>query len=137
MQKKRKLQENAFKFLRKIFIRLYKESSSLPRQSLSNCHCSCSLHLKRRENICVCYPFHRMFQPRDVPAQGELESDCPMIKELSWDTSSTENFWLEVHLYKDPKWNFLFQLFSLGVLKMFYLPLLTGDKWCMRQLVEL
>ena len=44
---------------------------------------------------------------------------CPMIKELAWDTSSTENFWLDVHSYKDLVGNFPSELFSLGVLKMF------------------
>ena len=27
---------------------------------------------------------------------------CPMIKELAWDTNSTENFWLNVHSYNNP-----------------------------------
>ena len=37
-----------------------------------------------------------------------------------------ENFWLDVHSYKDPVGDFPFQLFSLGVLKMFYLPILNA-----------
>ena len=51
MQNKMKLDMNAFKFLRKVFIRLQKESSSLPRQFHSNCHCSYKLHLER-EYLC-------------------------------------------------------------------------------------
>ena len=119
MLKKRRLEENAFMFLRKVFIRLQKESSSLPRQLHSNCHCSCRLHLKI-EYLCP-------------QSQGELELKCHMIKELAWDTSSTENFWLDVYSYKEPVGNFPFQLFSLGVLKMFGLPILNADsKWCIR-----
>ena len=97
------------------------QDRSLPRQFRSNCHCSCKLHLKRK----YLYP----------QSQKELEFECPMIKELALDTSSTENFWLDMHSisYKDPVEKFPFQLFSLGVLKMFCLSILNGDsKWYLR-----
>ena len=68
---------------------------------------------------------------------GELEFNCPMPKELAWDTS-TENFWLHVHSYKDPVGYFPFQLFSLGVLKMFCLPILNVDsKWNINNILKL
>ena len=63
-----------------------------------------------RENICVHNPFHKIFHPRE-------NWILTVIKELAWDTSSTENFWLDIHSYKDPVENFPFQLFSLGVQK--------------------
>ena len=104
MLKKRRLEVNAFMFHRKAFIRLQKELRSLPRQLHSNSHCSCKLHLERVENICVHNPVHKIYHPR------ENRSYCPKIKELTWDTSSTENFWLDVHSYKDPIGNIPFQL---------------------------
>ena len=51
-----------------------------------------------RENICSCPPLFLS----GASSQGELKLMCPMIKELAWDTSSTENFWLDVHSYNDP-----------------------------------
>ena len=45
------------------------------------------------ERISVsCYHyFHK------ISSQAELESECPMIKELPWGNSSTEIFWLYMH----------------------------------------
>ena len=61
-----------------------------------------------------------------------------MMKELTWETSSIENFWLDVHSYKDLVGNFPFQLFSLGVLKVFSFPILNADsKWCIKQMLKL
>ena len=51
-----------------------------------------------------------------------------MIKQLAWDTS-TENFWLDVNLYKDQMGNFPFQLLDLSVLKMSVFQFLSADKW--------
>ena len=55
------------------------------------------LQTRPEERISVSYP---PFSP-----QGELESKCPMIKELARDSSRTENFWLDVHSYKDYRGN--------------------------------
>ena len=82
-------------------------------------------------NLKCCHVYTSSFQ-------GELEPKCPMIKELAWDTSRTENFWLNVHSYKDQVGDFPLQLFSLGVLKMFSLPILNADsEWCIRQILKL
>ena len=89
---------------------------------------------------------HSEKESSQVGHQGNIEqigsplSDKPAL--LKWDqdeqTSSTENFWPDVHSYKDPLGNFPFQLFSLGVLKMFGPPVLIADsKWRTRQILKL
>ena len=99
---KMKLEENTFKFPRNIFIRLQKESRSLPRQLHSNYQCSCKLHW--RENICAHNSFHKIFYKR-----VNLSYNCPLVNQLTWDTS-TENFLLDVNSYKDPMGKIAFQV---------------------------
>ena len=105
VKQKMRQEENIFNFLREIFIsakasRFY-QNSSIPTATVYASYAG--------ERISVSTnPFIKYFIPRRTGI------NCPMIKQLAW-YISTENFWLDVHLYKDPMGTFPFQLLSLWV----------------------
>ena len=48
------------------------------------------------------------FSPQDDSSLGELEAKYHLIKAKTWNTSSTETFWFEIHHHKDASDNFPF-----------------------------
>ena len=131
MLKKRKMEENAFKFLIKVFIRLHRKNQT-PYQDRFIPIVTVLATYTWKENVCVHNPFHKMFHPRE---SWSLIASCSR----SWPetpAAQRNSSWMCVHSYKDPVGNFPFKLFSLDVLNLS--PFLNADsKWYIRQILKL
>lgn len=116
-EKKTEIKRCAATFLKELFVGLQKriKPSLLLLKKTEPFQLPAFLNTNLHHNQ-LCDPFF----PQDSSAQGELESKCRLLKEMVWDKSSTEAFWIEVHEHVDASGSYPFR--CLRVLKMFCLP---------------
>lgn len=81
--------------------------------------------LEKSLNIC---DLSAPFFPQDVLALSGLEEKARIIKATAgWDTSSTDKFWISIHMHQDGSGSFPFREFSSPVIRMFCMPASNAD----------